>query len=140
MKNRQPVNLGQTTMASESWRGSRSSRSTGSTQRMLLCHYRIELVLRVSGTKENPGRRFWGCVRYVVKEQCEFFEWAGKVQIEEEAEKERMRKKVSSLKTRLKACEMRLKIAVFVAMFGWILVFSFWLHNLSGRPHHQWLL
>ncbi|MED6194813.1 hypothetical protein PIB30_032025 [Stylosanthes scabra] len=128
-------------MVSESWRGSRSSRSTGSTQRMLLCHHGIESVLRVSGTKENPGKRFWGCVRYaVVKEQYEFFEWADKVQAEEDAEKERMRKKVSSLKTRLRACEMRLQITVFVAMFGWALVFSFWLQNSSGRPHHQWLL
>ncbi|MED6127025.1 hypothetical protein PIB30_084112 [Stylosanthes scabra] len=128
-------------MASESSRGSRASQSTESTHRtMLLCHHGERPVLRVSGTKENPGRQFWGCVRYAVKEQCEFFEWADKVQAEEDPEKARMKKKVSSLKTRLRACEMRLKIAVFVGMFGWILAFSFWWQNSGGRLHHQWLL
>ncbi|MED6167984.1 hypothetical protein PIB30_008009 [Stylosanthes scabra] len=99
-------------MGSKSWRGSRASRSTGSAQRMLLCHHGEEPVLRVSGTTENSGRRFWGCVRYV----CDFFEWADKLQAEEDLKKTRMRKKVSSLKTRLRACEMRLKIAVFFGM------------------------
>ncbi|MED6193985.1 hypothetical protein PIB30_024295 [Stylosanthes scabra] len=109
-------------MTSESSRGSRASRSTGSTQRrMLLCHHGERPVLRV-------------------KEQCEFFEWADKEQAEEDSEKARMRKKVSSLKTRLRAYEMRLKIAVFVGMFRWILVFSFWLQNSGGRLHQQWLL
>ncbi|MED6223412.1 hypothetical protein PIB30_073733 [Stylosanthes scabra] len=78
-KNRQSVNRGQTAvlleafgkglagMASESSRGSRASRSIGSTHRtMLLCHHGERPVLRVSGTKENPGRRFWGCVCYAV--------------------------------------------------------------------------
>ncbi|MED6133523.1 hypothetical protein PIB30_029072 [Stylosanthes scabra] len=51
---------------SDSWGRSTASRSTGSrnTQRMLLCHHGEVVVLRVSRTKENPGRRFWGCVRY----------------------------------------------------------------------------
>ncbi|MED6125436.1 hypothetical protein PIB30_068488 [Stylosanthes scabra] len=126
-------------MSSDRWGGSRASRSTGSknTQRMLLCHQGEVSVLRVSGTKENPGRRFWGCVRY--EEQCGFFVWADWVQADD-AEKARMRKKVCCLKSRYRACEMRLKITVFVAMFGWILVFSMWLQNSGGRPHHQWLL
>ncbi|MED6155833.1 hypothetical protein PIB30_009041 [Stylosanthes scabra] len=127
--------------SSDSWGGSTASRSTGSknTQRLLLCHHGEVAVLRVSGTKENSGRRFWGCVRYEVKEQCGFFVWADRVQAEEDAEKARMRK-VCCLKSRLRACERRLKIAVLVTMFGWILVFSMWLQNSSGRPHHQWLL
>ncbi|MED6159554.1 hypothetical protein PIB30_043266 [Stylosanthes scabra] len=124
-------------MGSESWRGSRSSWSTGSTQKKLLCHHGVEPVLRVSGTKENPGRRFCGCVRYI--EQCEFLEWADKLQAEEDSEKARMRKKMSSLKTRLRACEMRLKIAIFVGMFGWNLFFCLWLQNSGGRSHHQLL-
>ncbi|MED6205869.1 hypothetical protein PIB30_021660 [Stylosanthes scabra] len=80
-------------MGSESWRGSRSSWSTGSMQKKLLCYHGV-------------------------KEQCGFFEWANKLQAKEDSEKARIRKKVSSLKTRLRACEMRLKIAVFVE-FRW---------------------
>ncbi|MED6156869.1 hypothetical protein PIB30_018441 [Stylosanthes scabra] len=124
-------------MASESSRGSRASRSTASTQRRVLsCHHGEKAVLRVSGTKENPGRRFWVCVRYA----CGFFEWADQEQEEEDLEKARLRKKVSSLKSRLRACELRLKIAVFVGMVGWALVYSLWLQNSGGRPQHQWLL
>ncbi|MED6218896.1 hypothetical protein PIB30_030787 [Stylosanthes scabra] len=128
-------------MASESSCGSRASRSTVSTQRKVLsCHHGEKAVLRVSGTKENPGRRFWGCVRYAVREQCGFFEWADQEQEEEDLEKARLRKKVSSMKSRLRACELRLKITVFVGMVGWALVCSLWLQNSGGRPQHQWLL
>ncbi|MED6189262.1 hypothetical protein PIB30_094097 [Stylosanthes scabra] len=48
--------------AQNSW-CSRSSRSTARTQsRMILCDHGEQAVLRVSGTKENPGRRFYSCV------------------------------------------------------------------------------
>ncbi|MED6179375.1 hypothetical protein PIB30_000491 [Stylosanthes scabra] len=115
-------------MASESSRGLRASRSTASTQRRILsCHHKEKVVLRVSGMKENLGKRFLGCVRYAEQE-------------EEDLEKARMRKKVSSLKSRLRACELRLKIVVFVGMVGWALVFSLWLQNSGGTPQHQWLL
>ncbi|MED6148830.1 hypothetical protein PIB30_056707 [Stylosanthes scabra] len=43
-----------------------SSRSTASTQRRmtLVCYHGDPPVLRVSGTKENSGWRFWGCSHY----------------------------------------------------------------------------
>ncbi|MED6220696.1 hypothetical protein PIB30_047311 [Stylosanthes scabra] len=89
-----------------------------------ICSHGQPPVLRVSGTKENPGRRFRGCVYYGVQEHCDFFQWADKEQAEADSEKAKMRKKVSSLKTELRACERRLKIAVFVGMLGWTLLFS----------------
>ncbi|QHN87118.1 DNA-(apurinic or apyrimidinic site) lyase [Arachis hypogaea] len=58
-------------------RSSTSSRSRASSQGMLLlCSHGEKPVLRISGTKENPGRRFWGCVYFEVQEGCNFFHWA----------------------------------------------------------------
>ncbi|MED6152131.1 hypothetical protein PIB30_088954, partial [Stylosanthes scabra] len=52
-------------MASQTSRLSRSSRSTGTAQRTtLVCGHGEPPVLRVSGTKENPRRRFWDCAYY----------------------------------------------------------------------------
>ncbi|MED6184152.1 hypothetical protein PIB30_044726 [Stylosanthes scabra] len=55
-------------MAAQNSRCSRSSRSTARTQsRVILCDHGEGAVLRVSDTKENPGRWFWGCVYYDVR-------------------------------------------------------------------------
>ncbi|MED6198388.1 hypothetical protein PIB30_065891 [Stylosanthes scabra] len=52
--------------ASQSLRGSRSTRRFGIAKgKTLLCWHRVTPIL-VSGTKENPRRRFWGCVYYEV--------------------------------------------------------------------------
>ncbi|MED6142753.1 hypothetical protein PIB30_000315 [Stylosanthes scabra] len=51
---------------------------------MLLCLHGVPPVLRVSRTKENPGRRFWDCVYYEVHEHCDFFVWPDLEQAEEE--------------------------------------------------------
>ncbi|MED6219665.1 hypothetical protein PIB30_037891 [Stylosanthes scabra] len=101
---------------------------------------RVPSVLRVSGTKENPRRRFWGCVYYEVQEQCDFFCWADKEQQGEDPDKAKLRKKVQALKSEVRACERRLKIAVFVGLLGWIGLYCLWLQNYGGRTHHQWLL
>ncbi|MED6213103.1 hypothetical protein PIB30_089985 [Stylosanthes scabra] len=52
-------------MASRS-SNSRASRCShpSSESNTLLCEHGIKPVLRVSHTKENPGRRFWGCANY----------------------------------------------------------------------------
>ncbi|MED6196735.1 hypothetical protein PIB30_050090 [Stylosanthes scabra] len=97
-------------MASQSSHGSRSSWSNASgRRRTLLCSHGERLVLRVSGTKENLGRRFWGCVHYDEQEK-----------VEEDPEKAKLRKEVIFLKIEPRHCEWRLKIAVFVALVGWI--------------------
>ncbi|MED6211160.1 hypothetical protein PIB30_070994 [Stylosanthes scabra] len=86
--------------------GLRSSRSTRSAQRRgLLWSHGLRHALRVAGTKENPGRRFWGCVYYEVQEHCDFFCWADKEQLEDDAENVKLRKKVLSLKTKVRACK-----------------------------------
>ncbi|MED6175653.1 hypothetical protein PIB30_080416 [Stylosanthes scabra] len=55
-------------MASQNSGCSRSSRRNSSAQRrMLVCDHGQPPVLRVSGTKENPGRRFWRCVYSTVR-------------------------------------------------------------------------
>ncbi|MED6140416.1 hypothetical protein PIB30_092997 [Stylosanthes scabra] len=59
-------------------------------------------MLKVSRTKENPGRRFWGCANYQVKEGCNYFVWADSIYEEEDAEKVKLRKKVGSLKLKVK--------------------------------------
>ncbi|CAN1139211.1 hypothetical protein LINPERHAP2_LOCUS11124 [Linum perenne] len=43
----------------------------------LLCHCRMRASRRISHTAANPGRKFFGCPRYVSKVQpgCGFFVW-----------------------------------------------------------------
>ncbi|RYR35531.1 hypothetical protein Ahy_A10g050682 [Arachis hypogaea] len=87
-------------MATES---SRSSRSRSSAQkRELLCGHGERLVLRISGTKNNPGRRFWGCVYYEIKEEYEFFRWADPEVDSEDPQVARMKRKVMALKAKVR--------------------------------------
>ncbi|MED6176110.1 hypothetical protein PIB30_084750 [Stylosanthes scabra] len=56
-------------MASQNSRSSRTTRRGGESAqsgRMVLCEHGVPAVKRISGTKENPGRPFWGCVYYKV--------------------------------------------------------------------------
>ncbi|XP_015941649.1 uncharacterized protein LOC107467126 [Arachis duranensis] len=104
-------------MASES---SRSSRTRGSAQkRGILCGHGERPVLRVSGTKENSCRRFWSCVYYEVKDECQFFCW-----VDPEAESKdpyvaRLKRKVVALKADMKASEWKLKVAAMLGMVDW---------------------
>ncbi|MED6113588.1 hypothetical protein PIB30_072345 [Stylosanthes scabra] len=128
-------------MHGKSSRGSRSSRSSGSAQTgWLICSHGLPPVLRVSGTKENPGRRFWGCAYYGVHEHCDFFCWVDKVQIEDDAAKAKLRKKVLLLKTEVRACRWRLKVVAVVGLVGWLWPFWLWLQLAGGSTHQQWLL
>ncbi|MED6168055.1 hypothetical protein PIB30_008405 [Stylosanthes scabra] len=92
------------------------------------CGHGMKALLRVSRTKENPGRRFWGCPRYEVKESCGFFDWADVVSEEEDAEKAKLRKKVRSLKLKLKKAEMKMKVAVVVGMIECVLLMLLWFY------------
>ncbi|MED6123422.1 hypothetical protein PIB30_049021 [Stylosanthes scabra] len=48
-------------------RSSNTGRNNSSSNRnALLCHHVVRPLLPVSLTKDNPGRRFWGCVYYDV--------------------------------------------------------------------------
>ncbi|MED6192618.1 hypothetical protein PIB30_011687 [Stylosanthes scabra] len=108
-------------MASQNSWSSRTTRRGGESAqsgRMMLCEHGVPTVKRISGTKENPGRPFWGCVNY--KEHCEFFCWADEEQVEEDPEKSRLMRKVFSLKSKLKTIEKRLKIVSVVGLVGWV--------------------
>ena len=56
-------------MASSSSSSSKSFKST-----TLTCHCGYPALIRVSWTKENPGRRFAGCKNFRVQ-PCNFFKW-----------------------------------------------------------------
>ena len=59
-------------MASSSTTGRRSISSRVSLN--LLCDCGADSVLKTSHTKENPGRKFWGCPYYpVCNSTCSFF-------------------------------------------------------------------
>ncbi|MED6193545.1 hypothetical protein PIB30_020512 [Stylosanthes scabra] len=116
-------------------------------RRVVVCHHGERAVLRISGTKENPGRRFWGSC---IMRHCDFFEWADQqlpdedidsVQIrklpeeevaklkpkkvpEEDVEKVRLRKKVLCLKSKMKVAEWRVKIVALIGMTRWLWLFS----------------
>ncbi|RYR72084.1 hypothetical protein Ahy_A02g006282 isoform A [Arachis hypogaea] len=98
---------------------STSSRSRASSHgRLLLCSYGEKPVLRISGTKENPGCRFWGCVYFEVQQGCNFFRWADPETEVEHSEVARIRKKLSMMKSRTKAAEWKLKVYSAVVIVG----------------------
>ncbi|MED6138895.1 hypothetical protein PIB30_078822 [Stylosanthes scabra] len=103
----------------------------------MVCSHGDKAVLRVSGTKENPGRRFWGLSPLRCGE-CDFFCWANQEQenVQEDPEKAKLRRKVLFLKIELRAFEWRLKTAVLVALIGWMLLFCLLLQKLGGNSHH----
>ncbi|RYR13379.1 hypothetical protein Ahy_B04g070406 isoform A [Arachis hypogaea] len=102
-------------MAAQSLTSSRSRSSSHG--RLLLCFYGEKPVLRISGTKENPGRRFWGCVYFEVQQGCNFFHWVDPETEVEHLEIARIRKKVSTLKSRTKAAEWKLKVVAVLGFF-----------------------
>ncbi|MED6125077.1 hypothetical protein PIB30_065119 [Stylosanthes scabra] len=132
--------MGRGGMDSQGSSGSRSLRSTASAQRkMLVCSHGVRPVLRVSRTIKNPERQFWGCVYYEVHGQCDFFFWADQELPKEDHEKTKLRKKVLSLKLKLKvkAYEWRLKMDTFLAILGWLGLFSMWLQKSEAKTHYH---
>ncbi|XP_057755903.1 DNA-(apurinic or apyrimidinic site) endonuclease 2-like [Arachis stenosperma] len=85
--------------------------------RMLLYFHGEKPVLQISGTKENPGRRFWECVYFEVQQGCNFFRWPVPEIEMEHSEIARIRKKVSILKSRMKAAEWKLKVVAVLGLF-----------------------
>ncbi|XP_052119041.1 uncharacterized protein LOC127748500 [Arachis duranensis] len=112
-------------MATESLRSSRSRSSAQ--KRELLCGHDKRLVLRISGTKNNPVRRFWGYVYYEIKEECEFFRWTDPEAEAEDPLVARMKKKVAALKAKVRDIEWKFKVAAALGTVGWVGLFLFWL-------------
>ncbi|MED6108170.1 hypothetical protein PIB30_020943 [Stylosanthes scabra] len=63
------------------------SRTTAERKGLVYGHG-IPPVLRVAGTKENQGRRFWGCPHYDVKKECDFL--FGQIRYRKEEVKRRL--------------------------------------------------
>ncbi|CAN1182577.1 hypothetical protein LINPERHAP2_LOCUS36048 [Linum perenne] len=68
----------------------------------VLCHCRIKASRRISHTDANPGRKFFGCPRYVSKADpgCGFFVWYD-VGIAAAAEKQHLVRLVDFLQKRV---------------------------------------
>ncbi|QHN87325.1 uncharacterized protein LOC107647458 [Arachis ipaensis] len=116
---------------------STSSRSKSSSHgRLLLCSHSERSVLQTSGTKENLGRRFWGCVYYEVHQGCNFFRWADLETEVEHSEIARMRRKVFSLKSRTKAAEWKLMVVAMLGFFGWVGFLYLLLQNFLWQGHN----
>ncbi|QHO37085.1 uncharacterized protein DS421_4g108530 [Arachis hypogaea] len=116
--------------------GSRSGRIRTPVKEMV-CGHGERPILRTSMTKDNPGRRFWGCVYYEVQDGCDFFRWAdpeagGALGDSEIA---RCRKKITTLKTRLKDVEWKLRIVAALGVVGWIGFLYLLLHNPHSGRH-----
>ncbi|RYR04303.1 uncharacterized protein LOC107647199 [Arachis ipaensis] len=103
---------------------SQSSRScrVHSPGKELVCGHRERPILRTSTTKDNLGRRFWGCVYYEVQDACDFFRWADPEAggAQQDTEIARSRRKLTSLKARLKDVELKLRIVATLGIVGWI--------------------
>ncbi|MED6167800.1 hypothetical protein PIB30_006080 [Stylosanthes scabra] len=121
-------------MASSSSRYSRPHSTSQTSGGGVVCHHGVRPVLRVARTKENHGRRFWGCAHYA--EPCEFFVWADSgLEQEEENEKVKLRRKVAKLKIRVKRAERMKNVAVLFALVGWVGVMLLWVQNYGRwRP------
>ncbi|RYR03951.1 hypothetical protein Ahy_B06g083404 [Arachis hypogaea] len=102
-------------MAAES---SRSCRSRSSAQkRELVCGHGERLVLRISGTRNNLGRRFWGCVYFEIQEDCDFFRWTDPEAESEDPRVARMKRKVAALKEKVRDIEWKFKET---GLAGWL--------------------
>ncbi|MED6112242.1 hypothetical protein PIB30_059902 [Stylosanthes scabra] len=109
-----------------------SRRSQSSSQRRpFLCEHGEPSVLRVSGTKDNPGRRFWGCRYYQVQDGCNFFCWADPPQEYGREEIAKLKKKVGTLKLRVKIAEWRLKVALVGGLVGWVCLLCLWVRSVG---------
>ncbi|XP_016199163.1 uncharacterized protein LOC107640128 [Arachis ipaensis] len=103
---------------------SKSSRSRSSVQkRELLCGHGERPLLQTSGTKNNTGRRFWGCVYYEIKEEFEFFRWADLEGESEDPQVVRLKRKILALKAKVRDIEWKLKVAAVLGKVGWISLF-----------------
>ncbi|MED6112630.1 hypothetical protein PIB30_063307 [Stylosanthes scabra] len=100
---------------------SRSSRPHSSSQRRggLVCGHGERSALRVSRTKQNLGRRFWGYAYYEFHQACDFFQWVDSDLGPDDPEKVKLRKKVASLKIMVKRAERMKNVAVVFALVGW---------------------
>ncbi|RYR34554.1 hypothetical protein Ahy_A10g049502 [Arachis hypogaea] len=97
----------------------------------LLCGHGERPILRTSSTKDNPGRKFWGCVYYEVQDGCDFFrcvdlETGG---VQQEVEFARNRRKITKLKARLKEVEMKLWFVGALCIVGWVGFLFLFLQN-----------
>ncbi|XP_057755701.1 uncharacterized protein LOC130974877 [Arachis stenosperma] len=103
-------------MASQSSRASRFRLDA----KELLCGHGERPILRTSSTKDNPGRRFWGCVYYKVQDGCDFFRWADPEPGggHQEVEFARNRRKITKLKARLKELETKLWVVAALCIAG----------------------
>ncbi|CAN1161825.1 hypothetical protein LINPERPRIM_LOCUS1508 [Linum perenne] len=72
----------------------------------VLCHCRMRASTRISYTDANPGRKFFGCPRYVSKIEpgCGFFVWYD-VKLAAVAEKKALVRLVDSLQNRIDELE-----------------------------------
>ncbi|XP_050245945.1 uncharacterized protein LOC126693934 [Quercus robur] len=90
----------------------------------MTCYCNKKLVLVVTWTEDNPGRRFYGCPNYWVGRKCRFFQWRddeicerGKVFIPQQ------RQRIIKLEAELVDCKKREKflvvvVALFVVIFA----------------------
>ncbi|MED6164125.1 hypothetical protein PIB30_086695 [Stylosanthes scabra] len=126
-------------MASQSSNSSRFLRSNVQ-RRRILCGHGESPVLQVSNTKENPGRRFWGCAYYEMQDACDFFLWADPKPGHEDPEIARLKKKVSALKSKIKDGERQLKVAVMLGFIAGLVVGYLCFLNLQKRHEPGFLI
>ncbi|QHN99396.1 uncharacterized protein DS421_13g397470 [Arachis hypogaea] len=107
-------------MAAESSRSCQSRSSAP--KRELVCRHGERPVLRVSGTRNNPGQRFWGCVYY---EECDFFRWTDPKTDSDDPHVARMKRKVAAMKAKVRDVEWKFKVAAVLGIFGWAVLFCF---------------
>ncbi|MED6123598.1 hypothetical protein PIB30_050569 [Stylosanthes scabra] len=103
---------------------SRSDNGSSHRRRPLLCSHGLRPVLHVSLKKDNPGRRFWGCVYYDVHEECSFFSWADPDSETLAVELDKMEKRVDLFKLKCVVSDRRFNAAFFVRNF-WMVPFLF---------------
>ncbi|KAB1215754.1 hypothetical protein CJ030_MR4G020416 [Morella rubra] len=106
----------------------------------VLCYCGIEAKMRTSWTEKNPGRRFFGCLRYGLvmgPRCCEFFEWVDPPKCKRSSQViPGLKRKIKMLEAQLevqRAREKRLVVAFDVSWVIGIVVFHAALRLVRSR-------
>ncbi|MED6113664.1 hypothetical protein PIB30_072937 [Stylosanthes scabra] len=89
-------------------------------------------VLRISLMKENPGRRFSGCVYYDVQDECTFCQWADFDSDPISSDLGKLMKRLELLKLRVSSYKRHLYVLLIFGIVGWFFESFVWFHGLSS--------
>ncbi|KAL6555163.1 hypothetical protein OROGR_006421 [Orobanche gracilis] len=104
-------------MARDSCSSSTSSMGDAGVRRRVVCKCGVASPLVTSWSKENPGRRFYGCGRYEEdgRRKCTFFIW------HDNEANARDKKLIAALLRKLDGMNKKISWVIRICVVGWVL-------------------